>query len=222
MEDTIVSESADELWAPIPGFADAYTVSDRGRVKSLPRTVLRGSKQYRIPGKILKNRIDDVGRQGVMLYSGGKRYGRGYFVHRLVLLAFVGPCPVGMECCHANDVPGDNRLSNLRWDTHSANGHDKVRNGGDYNANKTHCVNGHEFTPENTYAQTKGGRGCKECQRKCIREHMRRVRSKPLEKGHCRTCRQPRDSAQFKLCTPPRVVNPAPGTGLGRRGWRHE
>jgi hypothetical protein len=38
------------------------------------------------------------------------------------------------------------------------------------NARKTHCIRGHEFTPENTYRSTNGrggtGRGCRACLRK--------------------------------------------------------
>ena len=33
------------------------------------------------------------------------------------------------------------------------------------NAAKTHCVNGHEFTKENTFIGTRGARGCKTCRR---------------------------------------------------------
>lgn len=55
--------------------------------------------------------------------------GRKYRVHRLVLEAFVGPCPPGMECCHNNGNPADNRLENLRWDTRSANCLDAVQHG---------------------------------------------------------------------------------------------
>jgi hypothetical protein len=36
-------------------------------------------------------------------------------VHRLVLLAFVGPAPAGHECRHLNGNPSDNRLENLVW-----------------------------------------------------------------------------------------------------------
>lgn len=50
-------------------------------------------------------------------------------VHRLVLEAFVGPCPDGMECCHNNGVRSDNRLENLRWDTRKANGQDRIKHG---------------------------------------------------------------------------------------------
>jgi DNA invertase Pin-like site-specific DNA recombinase len=47
----------------------------------------------------------------------------------MVLATFVGPCPVGMEACHNNGDPSDNRLSNLRWDTNAGNKADMVRHG---------------------------------------------------------------------------------------------
>lgn len=50
-------------------------------------------------------------------------------VHRLILEAFTGPCPPGMECCHEDGDPANNRLSNLRWDTHRANKEDERRHG---------------------------------------------------------------------------------------------
>jgi hypothetical protein len=55
---------------------------------------------------------------------------RGSFMaHRLVLLAFVGPCPAGLEACHNDGNPANNRLANLRWDTRKSNAADKVRHG---------------------------------------------------------------------------------------------
>lgn len=53
-----------------------------------------------------------------------RRGGKNHYpcVHRLVLEAFVGPCPPGMQACHFPDPdPGNNRLGNLRWDTVKAN-----------------------------------------------------------------------------------------------------
>lgn len=48
---------------------------------------------------------------------------------RLVLEAFVGPCPDGMECCHWDDDQNNNVVSNLRWGTKSDNAMDRIRNG---------------------------------------------------------------------------------------------
>ncbi len=55
--------------------------------------------------------------------------GRSVSLHRLILETFVGPSPDGMECCHEDDNPANNRLSNIRWDTHVANVLDAIRNG---------------------------------------------------------------------------------------------
>lgn len=38
---------------------------------------------------------------------------------------------------------------------------------------KTHCVNGHEFTPENTYTRKNGTKMCRECARVRDRERVR-------------------------------------------------
>jgi hypothetical protein len=43
-------------------------------------------------------------------------------VHYFILIAFVGPRPQGMECCHFPDPdPTNNRPDNLRWDTRQEN-----------------------------------------------------------------------------------------------------
>lgn len=49
--------------------------------------------------------------------------------HQLVLLAFVGPCPPGMECCHNDGNPANNAVENLRWDTRKANALDRYSHG---------------------------------------------------------------------------------------------
>ncbi len=64
----------------------------------------------------------------------GKRY-RTFRVHRLILEAFVGPCPDGMESRHLDLDPSNNRLGNLAWDTPEQN-RDDNREADRYSDNK--------------------------------------------------------------------------------------
>jgi len=63
------------------------------------------------------------------LGNGIKEAGRYVFIHILVLEAFVGKCPEGMEACHYDDNPRNNRLENLRWGTRLDNTQDRIRRG---------------------------------------------------------------------------------------------
>lgn len=117
-----------EQWRPIPGYEGHYEVSDHGRVRSVTRILphpVNGWKTYR--GKLLKQDVHKTGHIAVWLSLDGRM--RSLLVHRLVLMAFIGPCPDGMEACHWNDDPGDNRLENLRWASRRDNNLDRVRNG---------------------------------------------------------------------------------------------
>ena len=115
-----------ERWLPVIGYQGAYEVSDQGRVRSLDRRIpySDGRKPRLQRGRIL--RPGDTGT-GLLVHL-GRGMQNQKAVHRLVLEAFVGPCPPGMEGCHWNDNHHDNRLENLRWDTHGANELDKARN----------------------------------------------------------------------------------------------
>lgn len=114
-----------ERWLPVPGYEATHEVSDLGRVRSLSRLNTRGFKRK---GKILSTGPNQFGYEVAQLYTPGK-VRRAFFVHRLVLTAFVGPCPPGMEGCHGPGGKRDNRLSNLRWDTSTANALDKRKHG---------------------------------------------------------------------------------------------
>ena len=158
--DPVSSWEAAETWKPIPGWEDLYEVSDQGRVRSLDRIDSRG---WRRKGQILRANPNSCGYPSVQLFRDAKR--RSVKVHTLVLEAFVGSCPPGMEACHWNDTKDDNRLSNLRWGTPSENQLDLVRNGRHKNAEKTHCLNGHPFDEKNTYVNPASGkRACRACQ----------------------------------------------------------
>lgn len=109
-----------ENWKDIPGFEGRYQVSDLGRVRSLPRRVrlvAHGIETSRLAtGKLLRPGPTRSGHLTVAVGRGNSR-----LVHQLVLEAFVGPRPEGMEVLHLNHQPTDNRLANLRYGTRSEN-----------------------------------------------------------------------------------------------------
>lgn len=55
--------------------------------------------------------------------------------HVLVLEAFVGPRPLGMEACHDDNDGLNNALENLRWDTPVNNQRDRFKHG-----TRTMCI----------------------------------------------------------------------------------
>ncbi len=122
-------DGSKELWRDIPGYKGFYRVSDRGRVISLDRVIIRNGSLAHLRPKFLKlGHLPKSGRPYVFLCKGGEKNLR--LIHRLVLEAFVGPRPEGMECCHFPDRdPHNNRLENLRWDTPRANRADSEKHG---------------------------------------------------------------------------------------------
>lgn len=108
-----------ELWRQAVGYEGLYEVSSIGRIRSISK---KGSK-----GGILASRVEDNGYVKVCLYREGRR--KSFWVHRLVLEAFVGPCPEGQEGCHGDGNRSHNSLENLRWDTKPANYQDTVKHG---------------------------------------------------------------------------------------------
>ena len=159
-----MQSTENERWLPVVGFEGIYEVSDHGRVKSLKRVVtMRNGRTRTVAERIRKlNRLQS-GHLSLPLSRGGAT--QYCYVHRLVLEAFVGPCPDGMECCHYDDNPANNRLENLRWDTKSANHLDKVRNGNHNMARKTHCPRGHILADPNLIPSAKPWRVCVACGR---------------------------------------------------------
>lgn len=116
-----------EEWRDIPGFP-GYKASDMGRIASCKKFI-SGSVRWIITSeiqRILAGAVD----QGYRFYS--LSCGKCQTVmraYRLVMLAFVGPCPDGLEVCHNNGKKHDCRLSNLRYDTRAANVMDAFRHG---------------------------------------------------------------------------------------------
>ena len=118
-----------ERWMPVLGFEGFYEASDMGRVRSVPRLVRFGTRgaMRTTGGVVLSPVMGSRGYPVVNLTRPGVR--RQLFLHKVVLEAFTGGRPEGMEACHNNGETTDARLENLRWDTRSGNHKDKRKHG---------------------------------------------------------------------------------------------
>ncbi|MDR5741534.1 NUMOD4 domain-containing protein [Caballeronia sp. LZ029] len=106
-----------EFWRDIPGYEGFYQASDLGNVRSVDRNHINHKGTVRvIRGKLL-SLVPESGRYFVVELSRNGVQKRRY-VHQLVMEAFVGPCPPGMQVSHTHDRNQQNsRLGNLRYDT---------------------------------------------------------------------------------------------------------
>jgi hypothetical protein len=151
--------TAEERWRPVPGYEEFYEVSHLGRVRSVARRSANGRLW---PGIVLSPATHPNGHLQVHLSRDNSK--RTHWVHLVVLAAWVGPAPHGLEALHRDGDPGNNRLGNLRWGTRSENQYDQVRHGVHFYAAKAHCPQGHPYDEANTYrAPGTGYRKCREC-----------------------------------------------------------
>lgn len=112
-------------WRAIAEFP-GYQVNRSGDVRSWnPRKP--GGRRPLFPRYLKPARNSAFGHLQVRFQKDGRQHAK--LAHRLVLEAFVGPCPDGMVACHNNGVPDDNRLKNLRWDTQAGNLADREAHG---------------------------------------------------------------------------------------------
>ena len=126
-------------------------------------TIQRFAEKVRLPA--------DPDRDGCWEWVGAKD-GRGYAdfyynkavgqAHRYAYETFVGDIPEGLALDHLCRVPlcvNPEHLEPVTWRENLMRGNTWTRR----NAEKTHCVQGHEYTPENTYVCPKGWRRCRTC-----------------------------------------------------------
>ena len=116
-----------EIWKDIPGYEGRYQASNLGRIRSLDRELgpLGKRGHSRMKGRILRPGRNKSGHLSVVL--GHKAAGSQ--VHQLIALTFIGPKPEGMEVCHNDGDPTNNRVENLRYDTRTNNILDVYRAG---------------------------------------------------------------------------------------------
>ncbi len=116
-----------EIWRPV---ADAYgyEVSNLGRVRSWRRKGSRAGSALAPEPKLMKTTPGAWGYPLVNIARGGDKQ-KPVAVHILVLTAFTGPCPGGMECLHEDGNRMNCNLANLYWGTRAENMQDSIRHG---------------------------------------------------------------------------------------------
>jgi hypothetical protein len=109
-----------EEWKLIPGYL-FYQVSNLGNIRRI------GSTHKNSAGFIPKFTPGSDGRLRVTLYENGLQ--DKWCVHQLVMLAFKGATPQGMEIRHLDGDYQHNWLTNLEFGTHKQNGQDMSSHG---------------------------------------------------------------------------------------------
>lgn len=104
-------------WIEIPGYEDEYEISSDGEIRSKRNST--SSKKL----KVLKHYILPTGYLQTCLSKKGKQ--TKFYIHRLVLAAFLRPPIKGETVNHINGIKPDNRLENLEYMSRE----DNVRHG---------------------------------------------------------------------------------------------
>lgn len=79
------------------------------------------------PQRVCRSYTDQDGYRRIELRRDG--VARKFYVHDLLLSAFVGPCPDGMLARHLDGTRANNTPGNLEWATPKDNQNDRVRHG---------------------------------------------------------------------------------------------
>lgn len=114
-----------EIWKDLTGYIGIYQVSSNGRIKSLPRKIVRKNGQVaKVKETILKPGTDRYGYSFVVLCK--NRTKRTTAIHRLVAAAFI-PNPDNLpEIDHIDGDRANNHADNLRWNTRKQNANNPI------------------------------------------------------------------------------------------------
>ncbi len=123
---------------------DRYEVSSLGRIRSLkPKNGREAPYVMRIQrgGPHGRKGSESPGRPQISLWDGKKI--KTYRLAVLVARAFLGEPPSGLEICHNDGDDWNCVVTNMRYDTHSANIIDSIQHGTHRSIRKDTCRFGH-------------------------------------------------------------------------------
>lgn len=110
----------DEIWVDIEGYEGLYQISNKIRIRSLPRTIFSTKgKSVTIPGKVLTPTDRGDGYLVVGLRNRGND--KTFLVHRLLAAAFIPNPENKPEVNHKDADKGNHSIENLEWVTRKEN-----------------------------------------------------------------------------------------------------
>lgn len=172
-----------EKWKSVLNFEGFYEVSNYGKVRSFHR--LRNIKDDKSSSHPKAQTTDRDGYNQVSLYKtkkNGEKYNTAGRVHRLVLEAFTGPCPKGMESSHLDGDPSNNRSENLIWETHIDNNNRRKEHGTYYKKGKDHPNYGKEVSKETRQKMSQAQKKSKRIYSKETRQKLKNAANKRWNK----------------------------------------
>lgn len=110
------------IWKLCPATNDKYEVSNKGEVRRIVGEVRNNvdGGMRKVGGNTLRPKTKSNGYLEVNLYIETQQ-SKMMYVHRLVIMAFVGEIPLGYEVNHKDGNKANNHLSNLEMVTPSEN-----------------------------------------------------------------------------------------------------
>lgn len=114
------ADNSKEIWKDVPGYEGYYQASNRGKVRSIDRTIIdKNEIKIHRTGKVLSQNVNKDGYLFVELNKNAKRKLRT--VHRIISETFIPNIKNKPEVNHINGNKKNNAISNLEWVTSSEN-----------------------------------------------------------------------------------------------------